>query len=48
MPKGSAAEKVTAGLRQAEVCPNVTGRAKDRITQTINKRIWAGLLAIVD
>ena len=29
-----AAEEVRAELRHAVVCPNVTGRAKDRITQS--------------
>ena len=46
MAKWIAAEKVRAGLRHAEVCPNVTGRTKDRIVQS--KRVWAGSLAIVD
>ena len=46
MAKWIAAEKARAGLRYAVVCPNVTGRAKQRITQ--NKRARAGLLALVD
>ena len=46
MAKWIAAEKVRAGLRQAGVCPNVTGRTKDRIAQS--KRARAGLLTIVD
>ena len=40
------AEKVKAGLRQAVVCLNVTGRTKERIVQT--KRARAGSLALVD
>ena len=35
-----------AALRHAVVCPNVTGRAKERITQS--KRARAGSLAIAD
>ena len=46
MAKLIAAEKVRAGLRHAIVCPNVTGRTKERITQS--KRARAGALAIVD
>ena len=48
MAKWIAAEKVRAGLRHAVVvvCPNVTGRTKDRIAQS--KRARAGSLAIVD
>ena len=46
MAKWSAAEKVRAGLRDAVVCPNVTGRATDRIAQS--KRVGAGSLAIVN
>ena len=38
--------KAKAGLRHAVVCPNVTGRTKERIAQ--NKRARAGSLAIVD
>ena len=41
-----AAEKGRAGLRHAAVCPNVTGRPKDRIAKS--KRARAGSLAIVD
>ena len=44
--KWIAAEKVRAGLRHAVVCPNVTGRTKERIAQS--KRARAGSLAIVD
>ena len=40
------AEKTKAGLRHAVVCPNVTGRAKERIAQS--KRARAGSLALVD
>ena len=46
MAKWIAAEKVRAGLRHAVVCPNVTRRTKERITQS--KRVCAGSLAIVD
>ena len=38
--------EVRAGLRHAVVCPNVTGRTKDRIAQC--KRDRTGSLAIVD
>ena len=41
-----AAEKTKAGLRHAVVCPNVTGRTKERIVQS--KRARAGSLALVD
>ena len=44
--KWIAAEEATAGLRHAVVCPNVTGRTKERIAQ--NKRARAGSLAFVD
>ena len=40
------AEKTKTGLRHAVVCPNVTGRTKERIAQT--KRARAGSLALVD
>ena len=46
MAKWIAAEKAKAGLRHAVVCPNVTGRAKERIAQS--KRTRAGSLALVD
>ena len=46
MAKWSAAERARAGLRHAVVCPNVTGRTKERIAQS--KRVRAGSLAIVD
>ena len=38
--------KIKAGLRHAVVCPNVTGRTKERIAQS--KRTRAGSLALVD
>ena len=40
------AEKAKAGQRHAVVCPNVTGRTKERIAQS--KRARAGSLALVD
>ena len=43
--KWIAAEKNKAGLRHAVVCPNVTGRTKERIAQS--KRARAGSLALV-
>ena len=46
MAKWIAAEKYRVGLRHAVVCPNVTGRTKDRIAQS--KRVRAGSFAIVD
>ena len=46
MAKWIAAEKTRAGLRRAVVCPNVTGRTKERIAQC--KRARAGSLALVD
>ena len=46
MAKWVVAEKVGAGLRHAVVCPNVTGRTKERIAQS--KRVRADSLAIVD
>ena len=46
MGKWIAAEEARAGLRHAVVCPNVTGRTKERIAQ--NKRARAGLLALID
>ena len=44
--KWIAAEEVKAGLRHAVVCPNVTGRTKERTAQS--KRARAGSLAIID
>ena len=41
-----AAEKAKAGRRHGVVCPNVTGRTKERIAQS--KRARAGSLALVD
>ena len=46
MAKWMAAEEARAGLRHAVVCSNVTGRTKDRITQS--KRVRAGSLALVN
>ena len=46
MAKLIVAAKTKAGLRHAVVCPNVTGRAKERIAQS--KRARAGSLALVD
>ena len=46
MAKWVAAEKNKAGLRHAVVCPNVTGRTKERNAQS--KRAHAGPLALVD
>ena len=42
MAKWVTAEKAKAGLRHAVVCPNVTGRTKERIAQS--KRARAGSL----
>ena len=46
--KWTVVEKAKAGLRHAVVlvCPNVTGRTKERIAQS--KRARAGSLALVD
>ena len=41
-----AAEKAVTRLRYAVVCPNVTGRTKERITQS--KQARACSLALVD
>ena len=46
MAKWIDAEKARAGLRHAVVCPNVTGRTKEKIAQS--KRARAGSLAVVD
>ena len=46
MAKWIDAEKTKAGLRHAVVCPNVTGRTKERIVQS--KRARAGSLDLVD
>ena len=46
MAKWIAAEKNKARLRHAVVCPNVTGRTKERIAQS--KRARAGSFALVD
>ena len=45
MAKWIAAEKAWADLRYVAVCPNVTGRTKERIAQS--KRARAGSLAVV-
>ena len=45
MAKWIAAEKARTGLRHAFVCPNVTGRTNERITQS--RRTSAGSLALV-
>ena len=44
--KWIAAEKARTGLRHAVVCPNVTGRIKERIAQS--KRARTASLAIAD
>ena len=46
MAKWITAEKVKAGLRHAVVCPNVTGKTKERIAQS--KWARADSLALVD
>ena len=46
MAKWIVAEKTKGGLRHAVICPNVTGRTKERIAQS--KRARAGSLALVD
>ena len=46
MAKWIVAEKPTAGLRHAVVCPNVMGWTKERIAQS--KLARAGSLALVD
>ena len=46
MAKLIVGEIARAGLRHAVVCPNVTGRTKERIAQS--KRARAGSLALVD
>ena len=46
MAKWTAAEKTKAGLRHAVVYPNVTGRTKKRIAQSMRAR--AGLLVLVN
>ena len=48
MAKWIAAEKASAGLRHAIVCPNVTGRTKEGIAQGKRARARARPLAIVD
>ena len=46
MAKWIAAEEARAGLRHVVVCPNVTGRTKERIAQSMRAR--GGLLVLVD
>ena len=46
MAKWIVAERTKAGLRHAVVCPNVTGKTKERIAHS--KRARAGTLALVD
>ena len=46
MAKWVVAEKAKAGLRHAVICPNVTGRTKEKIAQS--KRARTGSLALVD
>ena len=45
MAKWVAAEKARAGLRHAVVCPNVTGKTKEKIVQS--KRARVGSLTIL-
>ena len=46
MAKWIVAEEARAGLRHTVVCPNVTGRTKEKIVQS--KRARAGSLALVN
>ena len=46
MTKWIAAERARGALRHAVICPNVTGRTKERVAQS--KRARTGLLAAVD
>ena len=46
MAKWIAAEEASAGLRHAVVCPNVTGRTKERIAGS--KQTCGGSRALVD
>ena len=46
MAKWIAIKKAGTGLQHAVVCPNVTGKTKDRIARS--KRARAGSLALVD
>ena len=46
MMKWIAAKRARAALRHAAICPNVTGRTKERVAQS--KRARTGLLATVD
>ena len=44
--KWIAAERARAALRHAAICPNMTGRTKERVAQS--KRARAGLFATLD
>ena len=46
MAEWIAAEKASAGLRHIVVCPNMTGRIKERTVQSMRAR--AGSFAIID
>ena len=46
MTKWIAAERARAALWHAAICPNVTGRTKERVAQS--KRARTGLLTAVD
>ena len=46
MTKWIVVEIAKAALRHAVICPNVTGRTKERVAQS--KRARTGLLAAVD
>ena len=46
MAKWIVTEKTKARLRHAVLCPNVTGKTKNRIAQS--KRARAGSLALID
>ena len=46
MTRWIAAERARAALRHAELCPNVTGRTKERVAQ--GKRARTGFLATMD
>ena len=48
MAKWIVAEKTKARLRRAVVCPNVTGRTKERIAQRSKRARRAGSLALAD
>ena len=46
MAKWIAEERARAALRHVEICPNETGRNKERVAQS--KRARTGLLATID